>query len=129
MTMKRDTVKDTKISSPRGIFKHILCMYVYIYMKVRVSHSVMSNSMTPCTVACQAPLPMESSRQKYWSEKKKNTGVNSHSFLLGIFLTQGWNLSLLHCRQILYRLSFLSLSLSIYICVCVCVCVCILKIR
>ena len=28
-------------------------------MKVRVSHSVMSNSMTPCTVACQAPLFMD----------------------------------------------------------------------
>ena len=31
------------------------------------SHSVMSNSVTPCTVACQAPLSMEFSRQEYWS--------------------------------------------------------------
>ena len=29
-----------------------------------------------------------------------NIGVGSHSFLQGIFLTQGLNLSLLHCRQI-----------------------------
>ena len=28
----------------------------------------------------------------------------SHSFLQGIFLTQGSNQSLWHCRQILYRL-------------------------
>ena len=35
----------------------------------------------------------------------KNTGVGSHSFLQGIFLTQGSNLGLLHCRQILYCLS------------------------
>ena len=37
----------------------------------------------------------------------KNTGVGSHSFLQGIFLTQGPNLGLLyllHCRQILYHL-------------------------
>ena len=35
----------------------------------------------------------------------KNTGVGSHSFLQGDFLTQGLNPGLLHCRQILYHLS------------------------
>ena len=32
-----------------------------------VSCSVVSNSATPWTVAHQAPLPMEFSRQEYWS--------------------------------------------------------------
>ena len=32
--------------------------------------------------------------------KPKNTGVGSLSFLQGIFPTQEWNWSLLHCRQI-----------------------------
>ena len=35
----------------------------------------------------------------------KNPGVGSHSLLQGIFPTQGSNLGLLHCRQMLYRLS------------------------
>ena len=35
----------------------------------------------------------------------KNTGVGYHTLLQGIFPTQGSNLGLLHCRQILYRLS------------------------
>ena len=35
----------------------------------------------------------------------KNTGVSCHALLQGIFLTQGSNLGLLHCRQILYCLS------------------------
>ena len=35
-----------------------------------------------------------------------NTGVVCHSLLLGIFLIQGSNLGLLHCRQILYHLSY-----------------------
>ena len=35
----------------------------------------------------------------------KSTGVSCHSLLQGIFLTQGSNLGLLHCRQILYHLS------------------------
>ena len=36
----------------------------------------------------------------------KNTGVGIHSLLQGIFPTQGSNRSLLHCRQILYQLSY-----------------------
>ena len=34
---------------------------------VRVSRSVMSDSVTPWTIACQAPLSMEFPRQEYWS--------------------------------------------------------------
>ena len=35
----------------------------------------------------------------------KNTGVGCHALLHGIFLTQGSNQRLLHCRLILYQLS------------------------
>ena len=37
-----------------------------------------------------------------WNSPGKNRGVGSHFFLQGIFLIQGLNLGLLHCRQILY---------------------------
>ena len=40
-----------------------------------------------------------------WNSLRKNTGVGCHALLQGIFLTQGWNQSLLHCRWILYHLS------------------------
>ena len=40
-----------------------------------------------------------------WNSPGKNTRLGSHSLLQGIFLTQGWNLGLLHHRQILYHLS------------------------
>ena len=53
--------------------------------------------VTPWTVACQAPLFMES--------PGKNTGMGCHVLLQGTFPTQGLNPSLLHCRQILYFLS------------------------
>ena len=36
----------------------------------------------------------------------KNTGVGCQFLLQGIFLTQESNLGLLHCRQILYQLSY-----------------------
>ena len=48
-------------------------------------------------IACWAPLSMEFSMQ--------NTGVGSHFLLQGIFTSQGLNLGLLICRQILYHLS------------------------
>ena len=38
--------------------------------------------------------------------KPKNTGVGTLSLLQGIFLTQGLNWGLLHCRRILYQLSY-----------------------
>ena len=39
-------------------------------------------------------------------EKPKNTGVDSLSLLQWIFPTQEMNWGLLHCRQILYQLSY-----------------------
>ena len=42
---------------------------------------------------------------KPWNSPGQNTGVVSLSLLQGIFLTQGLNPGLLHCRQILYHLS------------------------
>ena len=47
--------------------------------------------VTPWTVACQAPLSVEFSRQE--------TGVGFPFLLPGIFLIQGSNLSLLPCRD------------------------------
>ena len=40
-----------------------------------------------------------------WNSPGQNTGVGSLSLLQGIFPTQGLNLGLPHCRQILYQLS------------------------
>ena len=41
-----------------------------------------------------------------WNSPGKNTGVGCHSLLQGIFPTQGLNPGLLHCRKILYHLSY-----------------------
>ena len=41
-----------------------------------------------------------------WSSPGKDARAGCHSLLQGIFLTQGLNLSLLHCRWILYHLSY-----------------------
>ena len=40
-----------------------------------------------------------------WDFPGKSIGVGCHRLLQGLFLTQGSNSSLLHCRQIIYHLS------------------------
>ena len=61
-----------------------------------VSRSVMSNSLQP--------HGLQLARLLYpWNSPGKNTRVSSHSLLQGIFPTQGSNLCLLNCRQILHH--------------------------
>ena len=40
-----------------------------------------------------------------WNSQGKNTGVDSCSLFQGFLPTQGWNINLLHCRQILYHVN------------------------
>ena len=78
-----------------------VCMYVclththtHIYkVKWNESHSVMSDSLRPHGL--YSP----------WNSPGHNTGVGSRFLLQGIFLTQGSNPGLPHCRWILYQLS------------------------
>ena len=58
-----------------------------------------------CLTLCN---PMDYSPSKLlspWNFLGRNIGVGCHSLVQGFFPTQGPNLGLLHCRQILYHLS------------------------
>ena len=75
---------------------------VFIYIQWFSGGGLVAKScltfVTPWTVACQAPLSVGFFRQEYWS------GL---LFLFqGIFLTQESNPGLLHCRQMIYQLSY-----------------------
>ena len=64
--------------------------------------SVMCNSLQPCSfVDCKLARFLCP-----WDSPGKNIGVGCHFLLQGTFLTQGPNPGLLHCRQILYHLSY-----------------------
>ena len=65
---------------------------------VCVSRSILCNSLQPHGLSPTRLLCP-------WDSLSKNTRVGCHSFLQGIFLTQGLNLGLPHCRQNLYCLS------------------------
>ena len=88
--------------------------------------SIVSDCVTPWTVALQPPLSMGFSRQEFWS--------GFHALFQGIFLTQRSNL---HLPSPALQVNSLQLShrgspemalynlLNIYVCVCMCVCVCV----
>ena len=92
--------------------------YLYLYSKIHpcrlpcesVSHFVVWLCVTQCPVACQAPLSMGFPGVG----NGKNTGVGFYYFLQGIVLTQGSNLCLLHCRQILYHLNTRETQAGLY---------------
>ena len=54
----------------------------------------------------RSPALQEDSLPSEPSEKPKNTGMSSLSLLQGNFPTQELNRGLLHCRRILYQLSY-----------------------
>ena len=73
--------------------------------EMKVFFSCVRVFATPRTVTCQAPLSMGFARLFCpWDLPGKNTGVGCHALLQGLS-TQGTNLGLLQCRQILYHLS------------------------
>ena len=79
--------------------RNILTSRQKVKVKVSVAHSYPTlcdpRTVQPTRLLCP------------WDSPGKNTGVGCNVFLQGIFLTQGLNLSLLHCRQILSCLSHL----------------------
>ena len=77
---------EKKVNSNLSIVR--LCVWAQLLSHVQLF-------VTPWTVAHWAPLSMEFSRQECW--------IGLHSLLVSIFPTQGLNLGLLHCRQIIYH--------------------------
>ena len=68
-------------------------MKVNIVNRSVISDSLGPHGLQPARLLCPRDFP------------GKNTGVGNHSLLQAIFLTQGSNPGLLHCRQILYPLN------------------------
>ena len=61
-----------------------------------------------CSVECDSLQPHGLQAARLLCPRNspgKNTGVGGHHLLQGIYPTQGSNLGLLHCRQILYLLN------------------------
>ena len=86
-------------------------MYLPVLLLLHCVASVISDSV--------GPYGLQPVRLLYpWDSPGKSSRVGCHTLLQEIFLTQGSNLGLLHCRQILYccitREAHLYLCINIY---------------
>ena len=83
------------------IYPSIIYLIIYLYLSI---YSIALVAQL-CPTLCD-PVGYSLARLLCpWDFQGKNTGVHCCSLLWGIFLTQGSNQGLLHCRQILYCLS------------------------
>ena len=107
------TVKGFSIVNKAGVFGTLLLfrwskgcwqfdLWFLCLLEIQISGLVTKSCpilMTPWTEARQSPLPIGFSRQEYWSGLPfPSPGESSQPHIS--------NLGLLHCRQILYQLSY-----------------------
>ena len=95
----------------------VLFLFTNVHLSIRTCHIIsifwaFNNCAVTCLVAqpyltlCK---PMDCSlphSSVHGDSPGKNTGVDCHTLFQGIFPTQELNWSFLHCRQILYQLSY-----------------------
>ena len=93
---------DSLLSEPPGkpMYIHVLCCVKLLQL-----------CLTLCNPKDCSP-PVHGILLCPWDSPGKNIGVGCHALLQGIFLTQGSNPGLLHCRQILYYLNHQGSPLS-----------------
>ena len=66
-----------------------ILQYMYVSICAQSCPTQRSYGLQPARLHCP------------WNSPGKHTGVGCHFLLQGVFLIQGWNLRLLHCRQML----------------------------
>ena len=96
--LKGSTALPTAWFQPHNVNCELLASRTRKSLSESVSCSVVSNSLGP--QGLQPPILL-----CLWNSPGKHTGMGSHALLQGIFLTQGSNPGLQHCRQILCHLS------------------------
>ena len=96
--------KDNVSSYPPQHPSLFLCIY-HQHMASLLSESVKVLAIQSCPTLCDTRDCSPPSSSCPRNSPGKNTGMGCHSLLQGIFLTQGQNPGLLHCRQIPYHLS------------------------
>ena len=88
------------LSAPLGPRQHLTYL-LSLYMSCPESHTAFGGQLLLLTLIFQVHLCCNMLSHVTWNFQGKNTAVGCHFFLQGIFLTQGSNLCLPHCRWIL----------------------------
>jgi len=76
-----------------------------LWARLKVAYIYLCLVTQSCSTLCNPVDCSPPGSSVHGDSPGKNTGVGSLSLLWGIFLTQGSNPGILHCRRILYHLS------------------------
>ena len=99
-----------------GLLYHVVLFLIFwgvsiLFSIIPIQIYVLINGMCLvaqlCLTLCDPRDCSPPSSSVHGDSPGKNTGVGCHALLQGIFPSQGSNPGLPHCRQILYRLSYL----------------------
>ena len=101
-------IRITLISCFVSVHKQLICPTEYSnsqgQLVISSERQVLVSQL--CLTLCNPMKCMQPTRLlSQWNSPGKNIAVGCHFLLQGIFLTQEQNSGLLHCRQIVYRLS------------------------
>ena len=92
---------------PICFLSHIKTMFHLVFIMAKSSCKILKSQSVSHLVVSHSLRLMDYQPTRLlrpWRQGN-STGVDCHALLQGIFLTQGLNPGLLHCRQILYYLS------------------------
>ena len=87
-------------------FLHLLCALGLELIVCTGKESEVTQSCPTLFNPMDCSPPMDYRVLSPWDFPGMTTGVGCHFHLQGIFLTQGWNPGLPHCRQMLYHLNY-----------------------
>ena len=87
-------ISKTPLKIVVGIYGLISTLWWWVFESLSHVRLLQTHELQPAWVLCP------------WDFPGNNTAVGSFSLLQGIFPTEGLNLRLLHCSQILYRLRY-----------------------
>ena len=101
------------VSNPSCLFTRCQCLYAsccIVWLHFSMYYTIKNVFLIFCVWKSENLWVVSNSLRPHvlyspWNSPDYNTGVGSLSLLQGIFLTQGLNPGLGHCRQILYQLS------------------------
>ena len=94
-------ISKTPLKIVVGIYGLISTLWWWVFESLSHVRLLQTHELQPAWVLCP------------WDFPGNNTAVGSFSLLQGIFPTEGLNLRLLHCSQILYRLRYKGNSVAL----------------
>ena len=105
--------KSKYITHPKVFFSPIHHFYMNVILELVFTEVKVSVAQS-CPTLCDPVDCSPAGSSVHGDSPGKNTGMGCYALLQQIFPTQGWSPGFLHCRWILYQLSYLGSPIYMY---------------